>query len=85
MSKFTSAMNAAKDRSHVVAELVAPQIQATAATPAPPAPLPVRRGRPAGKHQEFWEAAERELKAQRKSGLNGSSPNPEPVEPPDDI
>ena len=49
MSKFTSAMNAAKDRSSVVADSIAPQIQATAPSAVKVEPLPVRRGRPAGK------------------------------------
>jgi hypothetical protein len=46
----------------------------------------VASGRPDGKHQDFWEAAERELRAQQKSHLNGSSPKPpEPVDAPDDV
>lgn len=49
MSKFTSAMNAAKDRSSVVAESIAPQIQATVPSAVSAEPPPVRRGRPAGK------------------------------------
>ena len=49
MSKFTSAMNAAKDRSSVVTESIAQQIQATSSSAVSTEPLPVRRGRPAGK------------------------------------
>jgi hypothetical protein len=45
----------------------------------------VASGRPDGKHQDFWEAAERELLAQRKVGLNGASPNPEIPDAPDDV
>ena len=44
-----------------------------------------KSGRPAGKHQEFWEAAERELLAQRKAALNGATPPTEPVDAPDDV
>lgn len=44
-----------------------------------------KSGRPDGKHQEFWEVAERELRAQRKAGLNGAAPPPaERVDAPDD-
>ncbi len=63
MSKFTSAMNAAKGRSLAVAEAVesttyappptpyvAPAIRATQA---PPPPTLVRRGRPAGKRSSL--------------------------------
>jgi hypothetical protein len=50
MSKFTSAMNAAKDRSSLVAEAVEPQVTSRVAPEAQvAAPAPVRRGRPAGK------------------------------------
>ena len=31
----------------------------------------VQAGRPDGKHQDFWEAAERELKSKTKAQLNG--------------
>lgn len=49
MSKFTSAMNAAKDRSTIVAESVAPQLQAAAPSVVTSQPSAARRGRPAGK------------------------------------
>jgi len=52
MSKFLSAMNAAKDRSSIVAESVAPQIQAAAPKAVSAEPHPVRRGRPAGKRSD---------------------------------
>ena len=49
MSKFTSAMNAAKDRSSVVAEAVGGQLHAAQPKLALPEQPPVRRGRPPGK------------------------------------
>jgi hypothetical protein len=47
----------------------------------------VKAGRPDGKHQDFWEEAERELKAQHKTQLNGSAAvsKPVPVDAPDDV
>ena len=45
----------------------------------------VQAGRPDGKHQDFWEAAEREMRAQTRSQLNGAAPKPEPVDAPDDV
>ncbi len=52
MSKFLSAMNAAKDRSSIVAEAVAPHVQAAAPKEASAEPHQVRRGRPAGKRSD---------------------------------
>ena len=52
MSKFLSAMNAAKDRSNIVAESVASHIQTAAPKEVRAEPHKVRRGRPAGKRSD---------------------------------
>ncbi|SNT43490.1 hypothetical protein SAMN05421770_1163 [Granulicella rosea] len=55
MSKFTSAMNAAKGRSAAVAEAVEPQpfVATTIRASQPAPPVLVRRGRPAGKRSSL--------------------------------
>lgn len=44
----------------------------------------VEAGRPDGKHLEFWEAAEREMKSKQKTALNGAASDPDRAKTPDE-